>query len=124
MLYRNVTSKSADLQVPRSLLRGLGLQHHLIDCRKQVPAGFRELYERNALLAHYDDWGVIGYGIGEGHPRSAVCIRGGCSEVARCHYDRWGIRKSGIDAAGRSRWSAGGTSFPSPANAWSSGCES
>ena len=88
--YRALNPKSHDIMIPQKLLRTLGLRHNLIDCRKEVPEWFRELYEQNSSLAHMDDWGKIAYGMMDAYPPEKVCLKGNCSEILRCFYYKHG----------------------------------
>ncbi|MFC1833053.1 hypothetical protein ACFL0S_13725, partial [Thermodesulfobacteriota bacterium] len=84
--YRDLNNNSPDIKIPKELLRSLGLDHHIIDCRKEVSKVFRELYEHNTSLSHFNDWGKIAYGMSDMYPEERVCLKGNCSEIVRCFY--------------------------------------
>jgi hypothetical protein len=91
--YRNLDDNSPDIRIPRKLLRSLGLVHHIIDCQKEVPTVFRQLYQYNTSISHFDDWGKIAYGMSNMYPEERVCIKGNCSEIARCFYYKFGTHQ-------------------------------
>ncbi len=91
--YRDLHSKSNDIKIPVKLLQYLGLSHNLLDCRKTVPEAFRKIYQRNVSLAHMDDWGKIAYGMIDTYPQERVCVKGNCSEIARCYYYKFGTHQ-------------------------------
>lgn len=88
--YRNLNANASDIKLPNQLLSLLGLHHHIINCRKEMPAAFREIYQQNTSPAHLYDWGDIAYGMRDAYPRDRVCIKGNCSEIARCFYYKFG----------------------------------
>jgi hypothetical protein len=88
--YRDLDSRSNDIKIPNQILRSLGLHHNLIDCRKTVSEEFRGVYVRSASLAHMDDWGTIANGMTAAYPQDRVCVKGNCSEIARCFYYKSG----------------------------------
>ena len=88
--YRNLRSGSSDIEIPRKLLRSLGFNHHLIDCRVSPDLEYIEFYKRNTSMAHNDDWGSIAYGMHGEYPQDRVCIKGNCSEICRCFYYKTG----------------------------------
>jgi hypothetical protein len=88
--YREMSDRSNDIRIPKRLLRSLGLQHNVIDCRRPVPDEFREIYKRNTSLAHMDDWGKIASGMLGVYPQERVSIKGNCSEIARCYFYKSG----------------------------------
>ncbi|MEN8134282.1 MAG: hypothetical protein ABFS18_01930 [Thermodesulfobacteriota bacterium] len=91
--YRNLDPNSNDIKIPAALLKALGLSHNLIDCRRTVPESFREIYEHNASLAHMDDWGKIACGMIDTYPQDRICLKGNCSEIARCFYYKYGTHR-------------------------------
>ena len=91
--YRNLDSSSNDIKIPVALLKDLGLNHNLIDCRRPVTEEFRDIYEQNALPAHMDDWGIIACGMLDTYPQDRVCVKGNCSEIARCYYYKNGTHR-------------------------------
>jgi len=91
--YRNLHLKSNDIKIPAKLLQFLGISHNLIDCRKSVPEAFCEIYQRNSLPAHMDDWGNIAYGMIDSYPQDRVCVKGNCSEIARCYFYKSGTHQ-------------------------------
>lgn len=88
--YRDLTPEANDIRIPAKLLRSLGLQHHIIDCDIAVPDPFREMYERNAVPAHMNDWGYMAYAMFTAIPPDRVCVKGNCSEIAKCFYYKYG----------------------------------
>jgi len=89
--YRNLTLRSHDVAIPKSLLRSLGYDHHLIDCRREIDSDFDCVYKLNTPLAHNNDWGKTAYGmLVGGYPEERVAVKGNCSEVARCFYYKGG----------------------------------
>ncbi len=91
--YRDLTATSDDIRIPRELLRSLGIDHRIIDCRQSdLPDDFLELYRQNGHVpvAHLNDWGFIAYGLHTGYPQTRVALKGNCSEIARCYYYPFG----------------------------------
>ena len=88
--YRTLQLESNDIEIPIKLLQTLGLNHHLIDCRISTDKEFDQFYDRNASMAHKDDWGSIAYGMYGIYPQGRVCIKGNCAEIARCFYFKKG----------------------------------
>ncbi len=88
--YRDLQPQSNDIRIPAKLLRSLGLKHNIIDCNIAVPEAFREMYQRNAAPAHMDDWGYMAYAMFLAIPQDRVCVKGNCSEVAKCFYYKSG----------------------------------
>lgn len=84
--YRTLQAESDDIAIPRKLLKKLGLTHHLIDCRIAPDKEFLQIYDRNTSMAHKEDWGNIAYGMYGRYPQDIVCVKGNCSEIARCFY--------------------------------------
>jgi hypothetical protein len=84
--YRSLTRNSDDITIPRKLLRRLGYKHHVLDCRIDAAPDFMQAYEQNTLPSHFNDWGKIAYGLLKSYPQDHVCLKGNCSEIARCFY--------------------------------------
>jgi len=40
-----------------------------------------------------DDWGSIAYGMVGTYPQDRMAVKGNCSEIARCYYDRYGTHR-------------------------------
>ncbi len=102
LLYRDLTPQSADVRTPARMLRALGIRHHVFDCSCPAADEFRRIYKSNVFLAH-DDWCGIAYGLWQNYPQDRVCIKGNCSEIARCFYYKWGAHeeiRSGLQLAG------------------------
>jgi hypothetical protein len=91
--YRDLHSRSNDIKIPTELLRSLGLRHNLIDCRKTISEEFMKIYQRNASLAHIDDWGSIAYGMIGTYPQDRIAVKGNCSEIARCRDYKYGTHQ-------------------------------
>jgi glycosyltransferase involved in cell wall biosynthesis len=81
--YRDLQLQSPDIRIPGELLRSLGYDHHLIDCRRTPDKDFDDTYERSSSLSHREDWGRIAYGMIETYPSDRVCVKGTCSEICR-----------------------------------------
>ena len=84
--YRNLNINSADIKIPRTILKNLGLVHHVIDCSKEASNSFLKIYQKNTSNSHLNDWGTIANGISEGFPRNRVAVRGNCVEIGRSAY--------------------------------------
>jgi len=84
--YRDLHPQSNDIKISAKLLHSLGLGHNVIDCGKAAPEAFREMYQRNAMPTHMDDWGQMAYAMVDAYPQDRVCVKGNCSEIARCFY--------------------------------------
>ncbi len=84
--FRDLDQGSADIDIPSKLLELLGLDHTIIDCRKEVPDSFYELYNKNVSNSHFDDWGKIAFGMSEKYPKGKVSLKGNSSEIGRCFY--------------------------------------
>lgn len=91
--YRDMNPNSNDIKIPSKILRSLGLWHNLIECQETVSAEFSEIYIRNALPTHMDDWGKIAYGMLGKYPQDRICVKGNCSEIARCYYYKNGTHR-------------------------------
>ncbi len=88
LIYYQMDHNSPDIAIPQKLLRSLGLEHNIIDCRSQMDDEFKRLYHGNVELAH-PAWGDIAFGMRSSYPQDLVTIKGSCSEVARCFYHRY-----------------------------------
>lgn len=95
--YRDLDDLSADIKVPRELLKDVDLKHHVIDCNIPQDQAFEALYRKNTNPSHYNDWGVIAHGIYKSKIKGMVCLKGNCSEIARCYYYSDGIKKEVSD---------------------------
>ena len=96
LAYRGLTEASPDIAIPRKLMHELRLPHHVIDCGNQAPLSFQETYARNTFPAHVNDWAHIAYGLLLSYPHDRVCIKGNCSEIARCFYYPYGRPPSSV----------------------------
>lgn len=95
--YRDLHPGANDIRIPRRLLQSLGLQHRVFDCNRPVPAWFQALYEQNVSPVHMDDYGFMAYAMFEEYPAGRVCIKGNCSEIARCFYYKNGTHPAITD---------------------------
>jgi hypothetical protein len=93
LLYYDLNHKSADVQIPRRLLSTVGLQHHILDCSSTMDSDFRAIYMQNVDNAH-EAWGHIAFGLSITYPQNRVCVKGSCSEIARCFYYKGGYPRS------------------------------
>jgi hypothetical protein len=84
--YRDLHPGANDIRIPARLLQALGLRHQVIDCNRPVPEWFQALYEHHVSPVHMDDYGLMAYAMFEEYPARRVCIKGNCSEIARCFY--------------------------------------
>lgn len=98
--YRDLHPGANDIRIPARLLQTLGLRHQVIDCNRVVPEEFRALYEGNVSPVHMDDYGLMAYAMFEEYPPGRVCIKGNCSEIARCYYYKYGTHPP-ITSAGQ-----------------------
>lgn len=87
LLYPPNKLKSPDIVIPKRILAGLGLNHSIIDCTEPMKEWFADIYKKNVSYAH-SYWGDIAFGMYGKYPEDKVCIKGNCSEVARCGYVR------------------------------------
>ncbi|MCL5072422.1 MAG: hypothetical protein M1308_16255 [Actinobacteria bacterium] len=81
--------KSPDLVIPMKILDELGLEHNMIDCTNPMDEWFADIYKKNVSYAH-SYWGGIAFGMYGRYPEGRVCIKGNCSEIARCFYYKEG----------------------------------
>ena len=86
-MWGGLNRGSADISVPRRVLRRLGLKHHVIECPLRASDEFNALYLENALGAR-DSTAAIAAGLLAGFPPERVQVNGHCSEIAR---DTFGI---------------------------------
>tara|TARA_B110000971_G_C19994218_1_gene493476 strand:+ start:169 stop:1680 length:1512 start_codon:yes stop_codon:yes gene_type:complete len=84
--YRDLDEKSSDIYIPRRLLQENNFTHSIIDCTKIPPGDFKYTYESNTEPAHFNDWGIIAYGIYDSDIKDKMCLKGNCSEIVRCYY--------------------------------------
>jgi hypothetical protein len=91
LVLHEMHPQSADVRVSGDLLKGLGLEHHLISCphpreytRMDDPAvrAFREIYASNFSGAH-DVWSASAYAMMLEYPEGRVWVRGNVSEIVR-----------------------------------------
>jgi hypothetical protein len=91
LLLHEPAAQSADAQISRQLLTGLGLEHHLISCpdpreyaRMDDPAvrAFREIYASSYSGAH-NVWSASAYAMMLEYPEGRVWVRGNVSEIVR-----------------------------------------
>lgn len=92
--YRDLHPGANDIRIPQRLLQSLGLQHRVFDCNRPVPVWFQTLYEQNVSPVHMNDYGLMAYAMFEEYPAERVCIKGNCSEIARCYYYKHGSHPS------------------------------
>lgn len=83
--YGGLRQSSSDIRIAQRVIRRLGHEHHLVDCRSEVEEWFSHLYRENAANAH-EYWEGIAYGIMKAVPPRRVCLKGNCSEICRCFY--------------------------------------
>ena len=84
--YNSHKQDKHDLQIPPNLMAKLGLPHHLIECPAGMPKSFGEIFYQNVTQAAYVH-GPIVFGLHLHFPNGRVCLKGLCSEIARCfHY--------------------------------------
>ena len=76
--YRCNTLNSNDIYIPRELSQNLGLQHHIIDCRKTLLNDFIEIYINNTDIQHLNDWGIIANGLLHEYPDDRIAVKGLC----------------------------------------------
>ena len=84
--YRDLSESSSDIKIPNEILKKLSLSHNIIDCKKDASEEFKSIYKSNTNPSHYNDWGVIAYGIYNSPLKEMTCLKGNCSEIARCFY--------------------------------------
>lgn len=84
--YRSLDEKSDDISIPKKLLNKLNLSHNILNCDQSPTEEFKSIYEKNSVPSHFNDWGKIAYGIFSNYPQELVCLKGNCSEIARCFY--------------------------------------
>lgn len=120
--YRDLSSESNDIKIPRILLDKINRNHEIIDTDLKTDENFKKLYKSNVHLPHFNDWGIIAYGMFKSQISNRVSLKGSCSEVARCFYypdgvtaDNFGI--SDIMAYTLYDWS-GFTFFENHLNNW------
>ncbi|MGK5095394.1 hypothetical protein WDW89_25705 [Deltaproteobacteria bacterium TL4] len=85
LIYYKLTPKSPDIYIPRQLLKIFEMEHHLLDCSSAMSPAFQAFYERNVDHAH-QALGNIVEGVLKNYPQEKVCVKGNCSEIARCYY--------------------------------------
>jgi len=78
---------SADIRIPRRLLRRLGIEHHVLKCPKSMSDVFARTYRANTTPAH-DSAGAIAEGLLASYPMGRTMLSGHCAEIAR---DTFGI---------------------------------
>jgi hypothetical protein len=83
---RNLTIDSDDLKVPGKLLSKPGLKHNIIDCNIKVDRDFEKIYRGNTDLHHFNDWGIMAYGMYRAFPGEYVTVRGNFAEIGQCRY--------------------------------------
>ena len=81
--YRDLSERSADIKISKTLLERLGYKHHILDCTGPSAELFLEIYGENTPMAHGNDWGSIAYGIYRNYPQEKMAIRGNCVEIGR-----------------------------------------
>jgi len=84
--YRSLDESSDDISIPKKLLNKLNLSHNILSCDQPPTEEFKVIYENNSVPSHFNDWGKIAYGILSNYPKELVCLKGNCSEIARCFY--------------------------------------
>lgn len=84
--YRGMDEDHNDIRIPAALSAKLGLDYSVLDCEQKVTDGFREIYEQNTHIAHFNDWGKIAFGMLQSFPQNRVAVKGNCSETGRCFY--------------------------------------
>lgn len=97
LAYRGLRETSPDIAIPRELMHQLNLSHYVIDCSHTSPPSFQADYARNTFPAHVNDWAHIAYGLIRSYPPDRVCIKGNCSEIARCFYYPYGHPPSKVN---------------------------
>ena len=85
LIYYDLNHKSPDIRIPKRLLSSFGLQHHILDCSSLMDDDFRNIYMQNVDNSH-EAWGNIAFGLSKKFPSGKVCVKGTCSEIARCFY--------------------------------------
>ena len=87
--YNSLKQDRLDLEIPPRLLAKLGLPHGLIECPAGMAKSFAQIYFGNVSLAHYAH-GPIAFGLFLHFPQGHVCLKGTCSEIARCFFYKHG----------------------------------
>lgn len=82
LIYRDLNAQSADVRIPAQMLAGVGLPHHVIDCRRAPSPGFSVLYRDSVDDAH-EDWERMAYGMDQEYPADRVALKGNGAEIAR-----------------------------------------
>ncbi|MCP4745022.1 MAG: hypothetical protein GY874_02620 [Desulfobacteraceae bacterium] len=89
LMYYDLKESDADIKIPANMLRNLGLEHYVLNCSGKMSPDFRKIYFSSVDKAH-EAWGHIAYGLSKNYPADKVCIKGNCSEIARCFYYKGG----------------------------------
>ncbi|MHA7831047.1 MAG: hypothetical protein ACX93O_08095 [Flagellimonas sp.] len=95
--YRNLSLKAMDIKIPSILLNKIDRIHNIINTDYKIDKNFKKLYESNVDIPHFNDWGIIAYGMGKSKLKNRVSLKGSCSEIARCFYYPTGETKEEID---------------------------
>jgi hypothetical protein len=85
LIYYALDRRHPDVRIPASILRDVGVPHHVIRCPRRMSDEFQLIYGMNGSDPH-PALGSIAEGILTSLPDDAVCVRGSGSEIARCYY--------------------------------------
>ena len=89
LLCRKLRPDSADIQIPRKILKKAGYRHHLIDCRKNIDVLFSGIYRSNVSNSREDLENLV-HGMFGQYPQNRVFVLGNISEISRCFYYKSG----------------------------------
>lgn len=89
-ILENMALNSTDLLIPQSILKKNKITYHILDCRSKIDPEYYELCKTNVDFAH-EYYSNSTFGMFGLFPQERVCVKGSCSEIARCFYYLYGV---------------------------------
>ncbi|MBB3071652.1 hypothetical protein FHS14_004661 [Paenibacillus baekrokdamisoli] len=84
--HEHLSDESQDVRVPAKLLKRLGLEYHVDECKEEMDESFKNIYNRNVTMARHLPKSLIIYRHYK-HTQDRINICGICSEIAKkCVY--------------------------------------
>jgi hypothetical protein len=69
------------------MLKQLGYEHHVLDCKRPMESEFEDVYRTNYFPVH-QDWMKIAGGLHKVYPKEKLCIKGVASGIVKFYYRR------------------------------------